>query len=111
MYISFLKKDDILIANLGGELDHNSASEVRVKIDDRIDMDNVKKVILNFEHVTFMDSSGIGAVVGRYKKLFNKGGTLCISTANKSVDRIFDLAGLYKLIKKYDTVDEAVRSI
>ncbi len=68
MYLEFEKENEILIATLIGELDHNSAEEVRIKIDDRIDRDDISKVILNFSKVTFMDSSGIGAVVGRYKK-------------------------------------------
>lgn len=111
MYIDFENSGDILIANLSGELDHNSAEAVRVKVDDRIDKDNIIKVILNFSGVTFMDSSGIGAVVGRYKKVCNRGGKLCIAEANRNVDKIFELAGLYKLITKYNTVDEAVRNI
>lgn len=111
MYLSFDKKDNILIVTLSGELDHNSAEEVRVKIDDRIDRDNIGKVILNFSGVTFMDSSGIGAVLGRYKKLSNKGGKLCVAEPSKNVNRIFELAGLYKLIKNFNTVDEAVRCI
>ena len=111
MYLNFEKQGETLVASLSGELDHNSAEEVRVKIDNKIDIDNIKKVVLNFSGVTFMDSSGIGAVVGRYKKLCNKGGNLCIAEANKNVDRIFELAGLYKVINKYNTVDEAVRCI
>jgi len=111
MYLNFEKQGNILIATLSGELDHNSAEEVRVRIDDRIDMDNIEKVILDFSGVTFMDSSGIGAVLGRYKKLSNKGGALCIAEPNKNVNRIFELAGLYKVIKNYNTVDEAVRCI
>ena len=111
MYFKFEKQKNILIITLGGELDHNSAEEVRVKIDDRIDRDNIEKVILNFSGVNFMDSSGIGAVLGRYKKLSNKGGVLCIAEPNKNVNRIFELAGLYKVIKNYNTVDEAVRCV
>lgn len=111
MYLKFDKHENILIANLSGELDHNSAEEVRVRIDDRIDRDNIEKVILNFSGVNFMDSSGIGAVLGRYKKLSNKGGVLCIAEPNKNVNRIFELAGLYKVIKNYNTVDEAVRCV
>ncbi|EKQ50357.1 MULTISPECIES: anti-sigma F factor antagonist [unclassified Clostridium] len=111
MYLNFEKKNNILIITLNGELDHNSAEEVRVKIDDRIDRDNIEKAILDFSGVTFMDSSGIGAVLGRYKKLSNKGGILCIAEPSKNVNRIFELAGLYKLIKNFNTVDEAVRCI
>lgn len=111
MYLEFEKENEILIVTLIGELDHNSADEVRIKVDDRIDRDNVSKVILNFSKVTFMDSSGIGAVVGRYKKIKNKCGRLCVADTSKNVDRIFELAGLYKLIDKYNTVDEAVSCI
>jgi stage II sporulation protein AA (anti-sigma F factor antagonist) len=111
MYLNFDKHENILIVNLSGELDHNSAEEVRVKIDDRIDRDNIEKVILNFSGVNFMDSSGIGAVLGRYKKISNKGGQICIAESNKNVNRIFELAGLYKVIKNYNTLDEAVRCI
>ncbi|EHI97973.1 MULTISPECIES: anti-sigma F factor antagonist [unclassified Clostridium] len=111
MYLKFEKHGNALIVILSGELDHNSAEEVRVRIDDRIDRDNIDKVILNFSEVTFMDSSGIGAVLGRYKKISNKGGKLCIAEPNKNVNRIFELAGLYKIIKNYNTVDEAVRCI
>lgn len=111
MYLKFENKENILIITLSGELDHNSAEEVRVRIDDRIDRDNIIKVVLDFSEVTFMDSSGIGAVLGRYKKLTNKGGKLCIAEPNKNVNRIFELAGLYKIIKDYNTVEEAVRCI
>ena len=111
MYLDFEKRNEILIANFNGELDHNSAEEVRIRIDDRIDRDDISKVILNFSRGTFMDSSGIGAVVGRYKKIKNKGGKLFIAETSKNVDKIFELAGLYKLIDKYNTVDEAVNCI
>lgn len=111
MYLEFEKCNEILIVTLIGELDHSSAEEVRIKIDDRIERDDIRKVILNFSKVTFMDSSGIGAVVGRYKKINNKDGKLCIAETSKNVDRIFEMAGLYKLINKYNTVDEAVSCI
>jgi len=111
MYLKFDKKNNTLIVTLSGELDHHNAEEVRVKIDDRIDRDNIENVILNFSGVTFMDSSGIGAVVGRYKKISNRGGKLYLAATNKNISKVFELAGLYKLIKNYDTVDEAVRCI
>jgi stage II sporulation protein AA (anti-sigma F factor antagonist) len=111
MYLKFEKKDDKLIANLVGELDHHSAEEVRVKIDDRIDRDNIQKVILNFSGVTFMDSSGIGVVVGRYKKISSKGGTLCVVNVIKGVNRVFELSGLFKIIDSYSNVTEALKCI
>ena len=111
MNIKFSNVDDFLIVELIGELDHHSAEEVRVKIDDRIDRDNIKKVILNFRNVTFMDSSGIGVVIGRYRKLKNKDGHIPVVEVNKRVDKVFALSGLYKIIKQYKNVQEAMESI
>ena len=108
MFLDFNMQRNILIVTLKGELDHNSAEEVRVKIDDKIDMNEAKNIILDFSGVSFMDSSGIGAVMGRYKKISHRGGSLFVSNVNKNVNKIFELAGLYKIIKKYNTVEEAV---
>lgn len=111
MYIEFESKDDKLIVTLTGELDHHSAEEVRIKIDDKIDMVSTNKVIMNFDHVNFMDSSGIGVIIGRYKKLSMKKGTICIANAKGSVERIFQLSGLFKIVKSYKTLEEALSII
>ena len=111
MYLKFDKKDDKLIVALMGELDHHSAEEVRVKIDDRIDRDNIRKVILNFSGVTFMDSSGIGVVIGRYKKMQNRNGKLCVIEINRTVNKVFEISGMYKIIDVYRNIDEAVVNI
>lgn len=111
MYLKFDKKDDKLIVCLMGELDHHSAEEVRVKIDDRIDRDNIRKVILNFSGVTFMDSSGIGVVIGRYKKMKNRSGNLCVAEINRTVNKVFEISGMYKIIDVYRNIDEAIVNI
>lgn len=111
MYLKFEKNNDKLIVDFIGELDHHSAEEVRVKVDDRIERDNIKKLILNFSGVTFMDSSGIGVVVGRFKKISSLGGSLSITNISNNVKKVFELSGLFKIIKNYDTVDEALKSM
>lgn len=111
MYLKYAKQEETLIVTFLGELDHHSAEEVRVKIDDRIDRDNIKKLVLNFEGVTFMDSSGIGVVVGRLRKMQAKKGALCITDVNRTVNKVFELSGLYKIIKAYDSVEQAIINI
>ena len=111
MYLKFDKNEDKLVVSLIGELDHHSAEEVRVKIDDRIDRDNIRKVILNFSGVTFMDSSGIGVVIGRYKKMQNRNGKLCVIEINKTVNKVFGISGMYKIIQVYRNIDEAIVNI
>ena len=110
MYLKFNKIDDKLIVFLSGELDHHSAEEVRVKIDDRIDRDNIKKIIMNFKDVTFMDSSGIGVVIGRFRKIQNRNGKVCVVEVNERVNKVFVISGLYKIIESYKNIDEVVRS-
>ena len=111
MVLKFNKIDDKLIVNLCGELDHHSSEQVRVKIDDRIDRDNIKKVIMDFDKVTFMDSSGIGVVIGGFKKVQNRNGKVCVVNVNSRIDRVFTLSGLYTIIKSYKDTDEAIKCI
>lgn len=108
MYLRFSKEGNTLIIGLNGDLDHHSAEEVRNKIDDRIDRDKINKLILDFSGVTFMDSSGIGVVIGRYKKLNMRDGEVRIAEINNNVKRVFELSGLFKIIKAYNTVEEAL---
>ncbi len=111
MYLEFENKDDKLIVHMNGELDHHSAEEVRNKIDDRLDRDNIGKLIMDFSDVSFMDSSGIGVVIGRYKKLNLKKGNICITKISGSVERVFELSGMFKIIKSYKSIEEAIESI
>ena len=111
MYLNFEEIEDKLVVNMTGELDHHSAEEVRIKIDDRLDRNNLYKLVLNFSGVTFMDSSGIGVVIGRYKKLSAKKGVICIANVNKTVKRVFELSGMFKIIKLYDSIEEAFSKI
>ena len=87
------------------------ASELRNKIDDRMDMEGTMKLILNFSGVSFMDSSGIGAVIGRYKKISMHGGSLCVTDLKPSIKKVFELSGLFKIIDVYDNVDEALKNV
>ncbi|MBA5850913.1 anti-sigma F factor antagonist [Clostridium sp. cel8] len=111
MNLKFQIKEDMLIVHMIGELDHHSAEEVRNKIDDAIEKDNLNKLILDFSSVSFMDSSGIGVVIGRYKKLNLRGGKVCIVNVIDSVKRVFELSGMFKIIKLYDSIDQAVENI
>ncbi len=111
MYLEFENKNDKLIACMVGELDHHSADEVRNKIDDRIDRDKIGKLIMDFEGVTFMDSSGIGVVIGRYKKLGLRNGKVCIVKVSGSVKRVFELSGMFKIIQCYESIEEAIENI
>ena len=69
MEIIYEMTGDTLTAQLMGELDHHAAAKVRGDIDDTMDRYGAKNLIFDFSRVTFMDSAGIGVVLGRYKQI------------------------------------------
>lgn len=100
-----------LVIRLDQELDHHIALNVREKADKLIDRGNVKNIIFDFEKSGFMDSSGIGVIMGRYKKVIFTGGKVSVTNVNTVIDRIFRLTGLYKIIEKYETIQEALKAM
>lgn len=94
-----------LLLRLSGELDMHTASMVRQAIDLEIDKRGIRTVILNLQDVQFVDSSGLGVIIGRYKKLLPLGGKLKITNVPPHIYKIMELSGLPKIIKFY--ADEA----
>ena len=94
-----------LLLRLDGELDMHTASMVRQAIDIEIEKRGIRTVILNFQDVQFVDSSGLGVILGRYKKLLPLGGKLKITNVPPHIYKIMELSGLPKIISFY--LDEA----
>jgi stage II sporulation protein AA (anti-sigma F factor antagonist) len=108
MQINFEKNGRILIVNMTGELDHHSAENVRYKIDNNIDNMGYPNLIFNFAGINFMDSSGIGVIIGRYRKVSEYGGKVGIINMKTDLRRIFELGGIFKIIKEYKSYEDAV---
>ena len=89
--------DDVLYCRLEGEIDHHTALPIRIQTDEKIEICRPKTVILDFSDVTFMDSSGIGLVMGRYKLLNELGGELHITGLSDNSYRVMRLAGLDRI--------------
>jgi stage II sporulation protein AA (anti-sigma F factor antagonist) len=100
-----------LIIRLNDELDHHNAVRIRDKADKLIERNHIKHIIFDFSGASFMDSAGIGVIMGRYKKVIFIGGKTAVANVNGTVDRIFKLSGLYKIIDKYDTVEGALDNL
>ncbi len=100
-----------LIIRLNRELDHHCALYVKERSDYLIDKKRIKNIIFDFKNAHFMDSSGIGVIMGRYKRVIFTGGKVAVANVDATVDRIFELSGLYKIIEKYDKVENAVREL
>ena len=90
---------DTITAYLSGEIDHHSAAYLREKIDDSIEKNSPDELVLDFSGVTFMDSSGIGLVMGRYRLMSEINGQVTISGIDKSTQKVMKIAGLEKIVK------------
>lgn len=108
MQSSFQVTDDILIAVAYGEIDHHTAAKLRDEIDEAMLAFHCRHLVLDMKRVSFMDSSGIGVVLGRYKKIRRKGGKLYVTGCSDYIERILHMAGVFNVTEKKDSVEDAV---
>ena len=97
MPVNIKQEDGVMIARLEGEIDHHTAGRIRETIDERMEKTKPRRVELDFSNVSFMDSSGIGLIMGRYKVIHTLGGTLHVVGVTGAMMKIMRLAGLEKL--------------
>lgn len=99
MEFNIMRRKDKLIVKIGGELDHHSAKSVRENIDIEIKAGTVKTLVFDFENLTFMDSSGIGIIMGRFQLMKLYGGSVVIENAPEYVKKIIYMSGLSGIVK------------
>lgn len=103
--------DRALVVYLSGELDHHSAESVRNTIDQQMDTSEKRHLILSFRGVLFMDSAGVGTVMGRYNKVKARGGKLFITECNPYAKRILEMAGIFTIAQLTGSLEDAVAQI
>lgn len=100
MHIQVKRQNEYVTAYLFGELDHHSSQQVKTELDEVIKEHRDADLILDLRNLSFMDSSGLGVILGRYKRLKVYGNNMYIKNANRQIEKVFDVSGIYKLIKK-----------
>ena len=98
MESKFYEEDKLLIFKITEEIDDFSVQKIRRRADYEIERYIPKKVIFDFNSVTFMDSAGIGLIIGRYKFAKMLGGTVELANLTNSIKRIFEMSGILRLI-------------
>lgn len=93
----FIKKDTLFI-RLKGELDHHTSTELRERINILMGEYPIKNIVFNMKDLDFMDSSGIGVILGRYNQVKRMGGLLIVCSLNNTMERIIRMSGLYKIL-------------
>ena len=100
--VEFYYKDNVLKIYISGEIDHHSAFEIKDEIDCQLLYYTPETAVMNFEKVSFMDSSGIGLILARYKFAQNCGISLYVQGVNAQTQRVLALAGI-KTIREITT--------
>lgn len=111
MLLKFNAIGTTLVVGLSGELDHHSAESVRIKIDNKIEELGINNLVFDFGGVNFMDSSGIGVIIGRYRKVSEYGGKVGITNLRPQIKKVFELGGLFRIIKEYSDVEQAAANM
>lgn len=98
LYVDF--EGSTLIFRLVGELDEHSAEFVRRKLDTALTSNDYSSVVLDLSRLSFMDSTGIGVIIGRYKIVRKQNKNVYVKNPSPTVDKIFKMSGLYEIISK-----------
>lgn len=99
-----------LLVKLRGELDHPAANSFRSKIQPLLEEGKIDNLVINMEGLNFIDSSGIGVILGRYNYLQKKGGKVKVCKLEPQVKKVFDATGLFSIIKEYPSEKDALEN-
>lgn len=106
MHMDLEVQGNKLVARLEGELDLGVADKLRDTLDNALTEQSLTFLILNLSEVSFVDSSGLGVILGRYKKLAVRGGKVFIVGAKPQVKRILELSGILRIIQEFALEEE-----
>ncbi len=100
MELTGIREQGVLTIRLKGELDHHNAEQARNGIDSLLSDKGIKELILDLSGVSFMDSSGVGVILGRYRLLSGRRGVMRVTGASRSIEKILKMAGVYALLER-----------
>ncbi len=99
MPVKLASTGEVTTAYLSGELDHHSAAQIRQAIDEEVTLRGTRLLVLDFGALEFMDSSGIGLVMGRYQLMKSLGGEVQVASLPAYLAKVMKLAGLEQIVK------------
>lgn len=97
-----------LIIHLPKEVDHHNCVELKYETDLLLEENYINKMVFDFSETEFMDSSGIGVLLSRYKQMAGSGGSVSVYGAGQRITRILKIGGIDRLVRQYKTKEEAV---
>lgn len=104
--LTHVRRRDVLVVRLEGELDQCTASGIRRDIDSLLDDPGIRHLVLDMARMPFMDSSGIGVILGRYRMLSLRGGTVALMRLSPQVRRVYELSGMAQVVPVIDEKED-----
>jgi len=111
LQMEFNMLDSTLVVILIGEIDHHTCVAIRQAVDKTYQKKKARNLLFDFEKVTFMDSSGIGMLMGRYRVVAIGGGNIGLYRVPKDIERILKMSNIFKLMKAYSDKQEALKAL
>lgn len=111
MEIEFVLRHSILVVRLKGELDHHWAGRLRQSVDGELARHRARSLIFNLGGLTFMDSSGIGALLGRFRRISAGGGRMVLCEVPPSLSKITEIAGMAGVIPFFEEESAALQHL
>jgi len=96
--MELILNEDTLTVKISGDLDHHITEKIRNAIDELVEKEEPQRLIFDLSNVSFMDSSGIGVIIGRYKKVISYGGNVFFVGINNCIDKLVQMSGLLRII-------------
>jgi len=97
---SYERQADLLVIYLDGDVDHAKVTNMRARLDKMLSDKAVRRLVFDLKEVSFMDSSGVGFIIGRYKLMRARRGRVAVKNVSGYTDRILKMSGLYEIIEK-----------
>ena len=103
--------NDTLVVKFTGDVDNLVCESYKNKLETIINENKYKKVIMDFSNVSFIDSSGLGLILGRYNQLKKFNGALYVTGVNKQAEKIFNIAGIWTIMDRYENLEQALKTV
>ncbi|MEW6446561.1 MAG: anti-sigma factor antagonist [Bacillota bacterium] len=102
---------EVMVARLQGEIDLKVSDALREALDGALERLPVRHLVFDFECVSFIDSTGLGVILGRYKKVAGAGGKFGVTGLHPPVRRVLELSGILRIAQEFNSPGEAVRML
>ena len=101
----------VMIYYLPKELDHYAADCLKKKSENVFLEEDIKYLIFDFENTEFMDSSGIGLITGRFRKIYDKGGMVYVINVKPVIDKVLNMSGIYRILCKRNSKEDIINEM